>query len=209
MKNFILALFCVLLVSCAPTQAPAPEAVVAQSVDQPVVDMEYARQIVEQAILGGEKGDSYIQDQLDQLDPEGLSQLKELLNTYWNARSPKVLPSTIPGERVGASYVRLLIDDRLGTLPYDAILEGHFKGSIGYGSYGAYRDFIQDDGTIVTMVNVMPGGITPYYSYQVNGDDIVRLFVQTRDMEYLPKWVIKLEILKDNSSGSMLSSPKK
>ena len=144
------------------------------------ITADLARKIVDANDKNDEAGHAYIISQFDRMTDDEMMRLREMIEIDMHGSAGKIV-ANLPIDHRFANRVLNMIDDRLGMLKYDVVLEGHFAEGAGAGHSITWYSFETNGGHLYeTEVFVGPSTLYPYLGYWENYYDIVRIYVDTK-----------------------------
>ena len=180
MLKHLVIFFCALFAFCGAAIA------------ETVIDAGFARTLVTSNGFANSKEDRSAV--LDNLSNAELRQLKELIVADMEREAPKII-GQLPVDRRLTHGLLNAIDDRLGELEYDYVLDGRFLDYIGSGASINYYYFKTIQGK-AAEVYVSVSTLMPSPGYLENYDDYVRIFVKAGYPDNPAGYVVKIEMMK-------------
>lgn len=157
-----------------------------------IIDADFAKTMVARHASDGEEGYRLVMDALDSLSKDELQRLKTLIGDDIKSGAGKIVaPAPVEGRL--AHGLLNEIDDRLGHLDYDYVLDGHFLDYSGSGASITYYAFKTNQEKSVE-VYVSVSTLLPAYGYQENYTDPVRIFVKAGAAGQAG-YVVKIELV--------------
>ncbi len=168
---------------------------VAWAASEVVVDVPYAVRLVDQYSNGGKEGKALALEALSKLGDEDLRTLAELIRKDMKEETGQIVVN-LRSERLIAEGLLNRIDDKLGSLKYDMVVEGKFKSYVMGGSGVNYYEFIMTEGISLEVCDSV-STLKPFDGYSINYSDTVRLFIDVWkvDGDFTVNYISKIEQL--------------